>query len=548
MLASPASNPLRRSPLLVCILVVLCIQSYYLFGYGSQAAPRHFHDGPPPDRFGPGPLVATETVIVTRTALVGPSGTNALLQKNTNIPVRGPPMHDIVLSIKTGATVIHSRVPIQLLTFVPNFPNTLVYSDLKSKIGDIKVADALARVSADEAGSSLKYWRKLQELQAQNDGLSDTDGSMGDLKEGWALDKFKNVPILIETYQKFPGASYYLFIDGDTSLISSNWFPYLMDLSRKHDPIHSPIYWGSMALLNNVPFGHGGSGYLINQAALRKLIPQDKLFDETFLLDLERNYTKLASSSCCGDLVLGQAMTDRAGVTVKHKWPWYQGETWWSIPYHESNFCSAIGTLHHVLTEDMQEIWDFEQYMLKKTGMDQWRPEGWTEEHEGGFKEWDFSNMPREARSQDLKQYKNILFRDMYDYFIARKLPRVPEKDDDGTMTQSARRVGWDNRSWKETEWNKDKVKQDGALDWQKNSILSERNCRIACEVHEKNCIQWYYRDGICGLSPKFNYGRRLRNDGTYDEWKKLGVSGWLPERVEKKISEWRAKCPGTYA
>ena len=116
-----------------------------------------------------------------------------MLQKNTNIPVRGPPIHDIVLSIKTGATVIHARVPIQLLTFVPNFPNTLVYSDLKSKIGDIPVADALARVSADEAGSSLKYWRQLQEVQAQNGGLSDSDGKMGDLNGGWALDKFKNV-------------------------------------------------------------------------------------------------------------------------------------------------------------------------------------------------------------------------------------------------------------------------------------------------------------------------------------------------------------------
>ncbi|KAF3914875.1 hypothetical protein ABW20_dc0106044 [Dactylellina cionopaga] len=540
MLASPSPSSLRRSPLLICILVVLIIQSYFLFKYNSQATGNSYYQASSPDR------VVAGTVIVTRTALVGPSGTTpVLLQQQTNAPVRGAPLHDIVLAIKTGATVIHARVPIQLLTFVPNFPNTLVFSDLKTKLGNWPVADALARVSTEQAGSTLKYWRKLQELQSENQALADSDGKMGDLKEGWALDKFKNIPILIETYQKHPDSSYYLFIDGDTSLISSNWWPYLLDLTQKHDPFKSPIYWGSLALLNDVPFGHGGSGYLINQAAMRRLIPEGKAYDEAYLQDLERNYTKIASASCCGDLVLGQAMTDRAGVTVKHKWPWYQGETWWSIPYHDSNFCKPIGTLHHVLPEDMQEIWDFEQAMLRKTEMDKWRPDGWTPDHEMGLIEWKFSDMPKSAKRMDTSNYKYVLFRDMYDWFIAAKLPRETSRDDDGETTESAIRIGWDNRSWKETELNKDKIKKEGTEDWKKDAILSQKNCRIACEKHMKDCIQWYFRDGICGLSPKLNYGRRLRNDGTYLEWKKLGVSGWIPSRLRKKTEEWRIKCPG---
>ncbi|EPS37860.1 hypothetical protein H072_8407 [Dactylellina haptotyla CBS 200.50] len=534
MLASPSSSSLRRSPLLICILVVLVIQSYFLFQYNSQAAtPSYYRHDDYPAR---GPNADPRA---------GASGTQPVLSQKTNIPIRPAMLHDVVLAIKTGATVIHARVPLQLLTFVPNFPNTLIFSDMKTKIGNFEVADALARVSSEEAGSSLKYWRSLQELQSQNTALSDSDGKMGDLKEGWALDKFKNIPILIDTYQKYPHASYYLFIDGDTSLISSNWWPYLIDLSQKHDPLHSPVYWGSMALLNNAPFGHGGSGYLINQAAIRKLIPEGKTYDESYLKDLERNYTKMASSSCCGDLVLGRAMTERAGVSVKHKWPYYQGETWWSIPYHESNFCREIGTMHHVVPEDMQEIWDFEQAMLRKTGMDKWRPAGWTDAHETGSLEWNFSDMPREAKRMNTSKYKYILFRDMYDWFIAPKMPKELSKDESGQLTESTIRVGWDNRSWKETELNKDKIKADGTEQWKKDAITSEKNCRIACEKHKSDCIQWYYRDGICGLGNKVNYGRRLRNEGTYDEWKKLGVSGWIPSRVEKKLAEWRSKCPG---
>ncbi|KAK6359816.1 hypothetical protein TWF696_000952 [Orbilia brochopaga] len=542
MLATATGSPLRRSPLLICILIVLVTQSYFLFKYNVQATTRFYPSGHPAAE---DELQTTSTVIVTRTALIGPSGTSAVLQQPTRTPIRGAPLHDIVLSIKTGATVIHARVPIQLLTFVPNFPNTLIYSDLKTKLGDWEVADALARVSPDIAGGTLKYWRQMQELQSQNAGLSDSDGKMGDLKEGWSLDKFKNIPILIESYQKYPHASYYLFIDGDTSLISSNWWPYLLDLTKTHDPLHSPIYWGSLALLNDMPFGHGGSGYLINQAAMRKLIPEGKTFDEAFLGDLERNYTKLASRSCCGDLVLGRAMTDRAGVTVKHKWPFYQGETWWSIPYHESNFCKPLGTLHHVLPEDMQEIWDFEQAMLRKTGNYKWRPAGWTDEHEQGLIEWKFSDMPREAKKMDVSKYKYILFRDMYDWFIAPRMPREPTKEAGEDWGESAIRVGWDNRSWKEDELNKDKTKGDDVEKWKKDAITSEKNCRLACEKHEKDCIQWYFRDGICGLSPKFNYGHRLRHDGTYREWRDLGVSGWIPSRVEAKIKEWRSKCPG---
>ncbi|KAF3921361.1 hypothetical protein ABW20_dc0105443 [Dactylellina cionopaga] len=528
MFSKRSSSPIRRAPLLVlaCILITLLAQAYYLVVHMQPT--RHYGpDGNASTREQSGrfPKGKPESNVTKTSAS----------QQSSDL-LRPAPLHDIVLTIKTGATVIHARVPVQLLTFVPNFANTQIFSDIKTKLGSFHVADALDRVTKDEAGSTtLNYWKKLQSLHAQNIAVSDAEGKMGDLKDGWALDRFKNVPILIDTYQKYPNASYYLFIDGDTSLISSNWFPYLVDLTQKHDPRSSPIYLGSVAYLNNAPFGHGGSGYLINQAAVRKLIPEDKMYDESFLHEVERKYTKVAAASCCGDAVFSVAMAD-SGIAVQHKWPYYQGETWWSIPYHESNFCREMGTLHHVLAEDMQEIFEFEQAMLRKTGMDKWRPAGWTKEHETGAVEWNFSDMPAKAKSMDVSKYKYILFRDMYDYFIAPKLPK------DGS---NARVVGWDNLSWKDTELNKEKVKKEGTEQWKKDAITSEENCRVACEKHKSDCIQWYFRDGICGLGTKLNYGRRLRQDGSDEDLKRLGVSGWVPSRVEKKVNEWRSKCPG---
>ncbi|KAF3939403.1 hypothetical protein ABW19_dt0210580 [Dactylella cylindrospora] len=547
MLTSPSPTLLRRSPLLAAILLILFIQSYFLFKYNAEASSNIYQDDVPAKQ-----LVSTITSTVTVTskdikstpaAANKPTPTQVKLSAPTATAVRGPELHDVVLSIKTGSTVLFARVPLQLLTIIPNFPQTLIYSDIKNKLGDWEILDALKDVSGDLADTSLSFRADLLNLHAQNAGLADHSGKMEDLKEGWALDKFKNVPMLITSYQKYPNASYYLFIDGDTSLVSSNFWPYLLQVTQESDPRTKPIYFGSVSYISDRPFAHGGSGYLLNQAAAQKVIPREKAYEETFLRELERKYTAAAAHECCGDLVLSLAVRQDGTVEVEHKWPFFQGESWWSIPFSDANFCEPMGTLHHVTPEDIQTIWDFEQTMLAKTGMKTWRPPGWNDLHEQGLKQWRFTEVSPAAANKSAEEYKYILFNDLYDYFLSQRLPWQAEKDENGEVTQSAIRVGWDNQSWREWELNEEKIGEEGTEQWKKDAIASEKNCRIACEKYYENCVQWYYRDGVCGLSDKVVYGRRLPNQGTYSEWKKLGVSGWVPRRMEAKIKEWKLKC-----
>ncbi|KAJ6261439.1 hypothetical protein Dda_4109 [Drechslerella dactyloides] len=511
MLTNGTGSIARRSPLLlICILIVLVTQCYFFFKYNAEVAARL---RPFVEQATVQPvrtMEAERTITITSVAVV-PSVTPAVRRPSTP----SAPLHDVVLSIKTGATVIFNRVPTQLLTFVQQFPETLIYSDLKTKLGDWDVSDTLSHISADVAGDTLKHWRSMQE-----------------------------VAILIRSYQKNPHASYYLFIDGDTSLIPSNWWPYLLAVSMEHNPLTSPIYHGASASLGSFAFGHGGSGYLINQAAMRKLIPEGRVHDEAFLSDLERNYTKLASHSCCGDYVLAHAMADR-GLPIMHQGPFYQGDPWWNLPWKEGDFCKPVGTMHHHFPEDMQDMWEFEQAMLRKNG--RWRPNGWTPQHEQGTVKWKFSNMPTGAKDTNLTEYKHILYRDMYDWFVAERLPREVTREEGEDWGDSAVRIGWDNRSWTEGEFNENKLKEAGTSSeqWKKDAITSEKNCRLACEQHIDGCVQWFYREGHCGYSSNLKYGRRLPQDGTIREVRQRGISGWIPRRVEEKEKKLRAKCPG---
>ncbi|KAK6336269.1 hypothetical protein TWF696_001831 [Orbilia brochopaga] len=553
MMAHSTTWGWRRSPLLVCsivVLFVLLMQSWFLFRYNVRvSALLHPFDGldaalpayAQPATYTVTITKAAPTVTVTEAAPI-PSAVPA--EQLPKTPAQVAPLHDVVLSIKTGGTVIFNRVPIQLLTFVQYFPNTLVYSDLKTKLGDWEVTDALSHISADVAGDSLKHWRTMQELNLQGAGLADAEGKVGDLKEGWALDRFKNVPIMIETYRRHPRASYYLFIDGDTSMVTSNWWPFLLELTKKHDPLSSPIYQGSASNIGSFSFGHGGSGYLINQAAMRKMFPKG-MVDQAFLDDLERNYTKVASHSCCGDVVLAHAMVDRGGMPIDSKGPFFQGDSWWNVPWKEDNFCKPVGTMHHHLPEDMQEMWEFEQAMLRKNDM--WRPAGWTPQHEQGVVKWRFTHMPPEVRDMNLSDYKHILYRDMYDWFVAQRLPREVTREEGEDWGDSAVRIGWDNRSWTEGEFNEDRIKEmEGEVEqWKKDAFTSEKDCRLACEKHMEKCLQWFYRKDHCGYSEHLKYGRRLPHDGKASERRERGVSGWIPRRIEEEEKKWRAKCPG---
>ena len=85
------------------------------------------------------------------------------------------------------------------------------------------------------------------------------------------MDKYKNIPILRKSYAMYPDKKWYLFVDADTSIMWSNILTWLQMLD--HD---KPFYSGSPAWIGDVEFGHGGSGYIVSQAAAKVLAAEDE--------------------------------------------------------------------------------------------------------------------------------------------------------------------------------------------------------------------------------------------------------------------------------
>ncbi|KAJ3074674.1 hypothetical protein HDU98_010564 [Podochytrium sp. JEL0797] len=113
---------------------------------------------------------------------------------------------------------------------------------------------------------------------AQHPSIKSKDSLVPDWKSpGWKSDANKNLPGLKKLYETFPQSDWYMMIDDDTYVFLDN----LMDHLNSLDP-NEPIYTGRATSFvgcdgviehgDGPAFGHGGSGYILSRAAMRKLM------------------------------------------------------------------------------------------------------------------------------------------------------------------------------------------------------------------------------------------------------------------------------------
>lgn len=251
---------------------------------------------------------------------------------------------EIVVVIKTGATEALSRMPIQLATTLTHTPNYLLFSDHEQMIGHYTIQDSLDESNSEaiQNWSDFQLYRDLQQYIRQNQSAEHLD-----LQGGWNLDKYKNTHMMVKTYRQRPDAKWYYFMDADSYVMMGNLVAFLRGLDH-----NDRFYMGSATQLNNLPFGHGGSGYILSQGTMKAVLGENKKLDQ--------KYEELAKNSCCGDYVVAQALHDH-GIKIRNIHPHIQGNTHYDIQFDQRRMCMPILSLHHMTTTDINTIWEYEK-------------------------------------------------------------------------------------------------------------------------------------------------------------------------------------------
>lgn len=221
-----------------------------------------------------------------------------------------------------------------------------------------KVHDALKNVSPGlkDESPDFEIYREQQKLK-DPDKIVETLADMktpgkNDLA-AWTLDKYKNIHIAEDVWELHPDYDWYLFIDADTYVI----WPTLLEWTKRLDPTEV-LYLGAKAYLDGRIFGHGGTGYFLSNAAMQKIVIENK--------GTAAKWESKSKDECCGDLLLALAIKEY-GIHLTNSAPIMDGYAPETMPFDSNRWCQYIATMHHITPELYESIEQFEAQRTDKT-------------------------------------------------------------------------------------------------------------------------------------------------------------------------------------
>lgn len=250
-----------------------------------------------------------------------------------------------LLLVKSSKQTLWKRMPMQLVSMlIPDWSDYFIYSDHADVIhaagSAIPVIDSLQNVS--------EVVRLSDDFAIYRDhSLSDLIGSSFSGRDGWSLDRYKNLPMLFHAWEETKNDPYdwYIMIDDDTYVFKDNLMTTLNALNS------SEMYYLGKATLGNdaVVFGHGGSGCVFSKALM------SKAFSDTSYL---RKWDKKTKELCCGDIIAATYLRDEFAITLDYdnSRQLFQPEQLSHTPFDGNNWCSLVGTLHHVGSQEMSQL------------------------------------------------------------------------------------------------------------------------------------------------------------------------------------------------
>src|SRR5438045_2151337 len=220
---------------------------------------------------------------------------------------------------------------------------------MEQELGPHHVYDALDQVvdEAKEGNPDFDLYTLQQELKG--DGLDIALTLKGrKTSDAWNLDKYKNIHVAKKAYELRPNASWYIFIDADTYIVWSSLLHWLERLDPKKS-----LYMGSTAMVGDMGFAHGGSGYVLSGKAIEKFVGEDP--------GVANRYDVKAIHECCGDVNLAIAIYERDIAKLQNYWPMINGENPRTLPFGPSHWCQPVITMHHISPVGINNMWWFEQ-------------------------------------------------------------------------------------------------------------------------------------------------------------------------------------------
>lgn len=215
-----------------------------------------------------------------------------------------PDTSNILLVMKTGATESYDKLPVQIMTVLKCVSDFLLFSDLDQRIGGFHVRDSLETVLAEakEDNGDFDLYRLQQNCAVDQDNcariLEGADSA------GWNLDKYKNIHMAEKAYQLRPHHDWYLFVDADTYVS----LPNLVYALGRMDP-SEPRYLGVPTVIGDGLFAHGGSGYVVSQAAMKAFVGMHP--------GIANQYDVETRHHCCGDFLFAVALQETTGIMVE---------------------------------------------------------------------------------------------------------------------------------------------------------------------------------------------------------------------------------------
>lgn len=406
-----------------------------------------------------------------------------------------PPNADqIVLVVKTGGQVVWDKLPIHMTTTFTRAPNYLIYSDRADMVGRVQVHDVFYHMDPEtiKTNNDFEIYRSMVELKKNPQFLLAKEVKADG---GWKLDKYKNVPMLIDAWNRIPDKDWYVFIDDDTGMFWGSLVRYLDALDHT-----VPLYIGSQTLFRGELFAHGGSGYIVSRAAMLKAIERNTE------AEIIREFELVAEKSCCGDHVVARLL-QATGTNLTWAGTKFNGRPWWERKFNRGVWCEEVMTYHHLGPEQVQEMFEFDLLMEQR------------------FREGYYSKYPqRKKKHMGKKDY--VLHLDVYQYFIEPTLKRV-----------APRIAQWDNMCDDESVTGEVTLKEQGL---RQDATANADACEQACKDRE-NCMQWRFTPGKCDINTKgFIMGRAASEKEKKGKMKDY-ASGWMVERIEKDLKE--GKC-----
>ncbi|MCJ1320087.1 hypothetical protein MMC15_005424 [Xylographa vitiligo] len=446
------------------------------FGSGKTKTPSESEETTKPKA--PIPVVDTLSSTVVTTSTSASSTLVASPTAAASGAISGgcdgfPDTKDILVVMKTGATEAYDKLPIHFMTTLSCVNDSILFSDMEMDMAGHKLIDTLDEVADDikKDNGDFDLYRLLQEY----DKLHEDPRPLKEGANGWNLDKYKFVHMLLKTYKYRPNVPWYVFIEADTGVLWDNMRTFL----NKYDP-KRPYYLGSPTYLD-IEFAHGGTGYIISQAAMQAAVGQH--------LDIATKYDKDVQGICCGDRMIGRVLLDE-NIKLTKAWPMLNGEKPITIPFSKRQWCQPIITMHHMTAQEVSQVWNFEQ----------------------------------ERKAQGITT--PILFMEIFNHFVKPSLLSTrtdwTNLSDDITYTPPSPEDperSYNGRTWAEL----------GLVE--RASPETADNCKKACDA-DNDCFQWQHHDQECALHHSIRMGESKR--ATQSSW----ISGWKMDKIEKFQAE----------